>query len=77
MFKVIERQYARSLGVYSKEQTPIEAGNDTVHEDSIHSSVVMYWSLSVAVFSIGGMLSSFLVGFVSDFRGRWVNAFKN
>ncbi|XP_034531148.1 solute carrier family 2, facilitated glucose transporter member 2 [Notolabrus celidotus] len=30
----------------------------------------MYWSLSVAVFSIGGMLSSFLVGFVGDLKGR-------
>lgn len=35
-----------------------------------HPSVVMYWSLSVAIFSIGGMLSSFLVGFVGDLRGR-------
>nr|XP_057912553.1 solute carrier family 2, facilitated glucose transporter member 2 isoform X2 [Doryrhamphus excisus] len=30
----------------------------------------MYWSLSVAIFSIGGMVSSFLVGFVGDRRGR-------
>lgn len=35
-----------------------------------HPSVIMYWSLSVSIFSIGGMLSSFLVGFVADLRGR-------
>lgn len=34
----------------------------------------MYWSLSVAIFSIGGMLSSFLVGFVGDLRGRRATA---
>lgn len=28
------------------------------------------WSLSVAIFSIGGMLSSFCVGFVSEWLGR-------
>nr|XP_055058140.1 solute carrier family 2, facilitated glucose transporter member 2 [Misgurnus anguillicaudatus] len=68
--KIIERHYARSLGVYNEELARNERGNDTAHEDQTHPSVVMYWSLSVAVFSIGGVLSSFLVGFVSDFRGR-------
>ncbi|XP_057189514.1 solute carrier family 2, facilitated glucose transporter member 2 [Triplophysa rosa] len=70
VLKVIEKHYARSLGVYNEELTRTEGANNTTHEDSTHPSVVMYWSLSVAVFSIGGMLSSFLVGFVSDFRGR-------
>uniref|UniRef100_A0A669CVX6 Solute carrier family 2 member 2 n=1 Tax=Oreochromis niloticus TaxID=8128 RepID=A0A669CVX6_ORENI len=35
-----------------------------------HPSVIMYWSLSVSIFSIGGMVSSFLVGFVGDLKGR-------
>lgn len=30
------------------------------------------WSLSVAIFSIGGMLSSFSVGIVAEFFGRWL-----
>ena len=28
------------------------------------------WSLSVAIFSIGGMLSSFCVGVISEWLGR-------
>ncbi|XP_051556171.1 solute carrier family 2, facilitated glucose transporter member 2 [Myxocyprinus asiaticus] len=68
--KVIEKHYAKSLGVYNKKLTWSDGGNFTEHENQTHPSVVMYWSLSVAVFSIGGMVSSFLVGFVSDFRGR-------
>ncbi|KAM4626025.1 solute carrier family 2, facilitated glucose transporter member 2 isoform 2-T3 [Polymixia lowei] len=71
--KVIEEHYGRSLGVLPEipavlsenstgEGEHIEAGN--------HPAVVMYWSLSVAIFSIGGMVSSFLVGFVGNLRGR-------
>ncbi|KAM3594217.1 uncharacterized protein V6R79_004315 [Siganus canaliculatus] len=70
--KVIERHYGRSLGVWS-ERTAIQSENTTEDELSDagkHPAVVMYWSLSVAIFSIGGMLSSFLVGFVGDLRGR-------
>ncbi|XP_016399360.1 solute carrier family 2, facilitated glucose transporter member 2-like isoform X3 [Sinocyclocheilus rhinocerous] len=68
--KVIERHYARSLGVYNEELARREGGNTTEHEEPTDASVVMYWSLSVAIFSIGGMASSFLVSFVSDIRGR-------
>lgn len=32
------------------------------------------WSLSVAIFSIGGMLSSSCVGFVSEWLGRYTRA---
>uniref|UniRef100_A0A674PAM4 Solute carrier family 2 member 2 n=1 Tax=Takifugu rubripes TaxID=31033 RepID=A0A674PAM4_TAKRU len=68
--KVIEKHYARSLGVWS-ERMP---GNSSDTGDSpdlgMHPDVTMYWSLSVAIFSIGGVLSSFLVGFVGDLRGR-------
>lgn len=65
---MIEKHYARSLGV---ERMP---GNSSDTGDSpdlgMHPDVTMYWSLSVAIFSIGGVLSSFLVGFVGDLRGR-------
>ncbi|XP_012692480.2 solute carrier family 2, facilitated glucose transporter member 2 [Clupea harengus] len=69
--KVIERHYARSLGVESDDLTGVsmEPGNSTELVE-LHPSVVMYWSLSVAIFSVGGMVSSFLVGFVADYRGR-------
>ncbi|KAK5600911.1 Solute carrier 2, facilitated glucose transporter member 2 [Crenichthys baileyi] len=70
--KVIERHYAMSLGVWSERSALLEnstEGEDS-SEDQIHPDVVMYWSLSVAIFSIGGMISSFLVGFIGDFRGR-------
>ncbi|XP_028294256.1 solute carrier family 2, facilitated glucose transporter member 2 isoform X1 [Gouania willdenowi] len=70
---VIEKHYARSLGVWS-ERTAVLSDNDTQETEYMeagqHPSVVIYWSLSVAIFSIGGMLSSFLVGFVADLRGR-------
>ncbi|XP_076604718.1 solute carrier family 2, facilitated glucose transporter member 2 isoform X1 [Chaetodon auriga] len=70
--KVIEKHYARSLGVWS-ERAAVLSENTTEEEFSEvgqHPSVVIYWSLSVAIFSIGGMVSSFLVGFVGDLRGR-------
>lgn len=73
IFQVIETHYARSLGVWS-ERTGDLSVNGTDEEESLdagkHPDVTMYWSLSVAIFSIGGMLSSFLVGFVGDLRGR-------
>lgn len=46
----------------TEEEWPQEAGQ--------HPDVIMYWSLSVAIFSVGGMLSSFLIGFVGNLRGR-------
>ncbi|KAF3700997.1 Solute carrier family 2, facilitated glucose transporter member 2 [Channa argus] len=71
--KVIEKHYGRSLGVWS-ERTAVPSENSTEEEAfseaGQHPTVVMYWSLSVASFSIGGMVSSFLVGFVGDLRGR-------
>ncbi|TRY82557.1 hypothetical protein DNTS_005861 [Danionella cerebrum] len=68
--KIIERHYARSLGVYNEEVARREGENATGHEEHSDPSVVMYWSLSVASFSVGGMISSFLVSFVGDLRGR-------
>ncbi|KAJ4939501.1 hypothetical protein JOQ06_028949 [Pogonophryne albipinna] len=71
--KVIENYYGRTLGVWS-ERAAVLSENSTEEEEypeaGRHPAVIMYWSLSVAIFSIGGMLSSFLVGFVGDLRGR-------
>ncbi|XP_028832088.1 solute carrier family 2, facilitated glucose transporter member 2 isoform X2 [Denticeps clupeoides] len=65
--KVIERNYARSLGTLREDMEPSRNLSDA---EPTHPTVVMYWSLSVSIFSIGGMVSSFLVGFVADLRGR-------
>ncbi|KAG7254520.1 hypothetical protein CRUP_002246 [Coryphaenoides rupestris] len=69
--KVIQRHYADSLGVSSK-SIAVQSDNGTGEswEAGHNSEVIMYWSLSVAIFSIGGMFSSFLVGFVGNLRGR-------
>ncbi|XP_059210039.1 solute carrier family 2, facilitated glucose transporter member 2 [Centropristis striata] len=71
--KIIERHYGRSLGVWT-ERSAVLAENTTEEEEfkdaGEHPDVIIYWSLSVAIFSIGGMISSFLVGFVGDLRGR-------
>nr|DBA26169.1 TPA: hypothetical protein GDO54_010466 [Pyxicephalus adspersus] len=45
-----------------------KSGNMT--EEIVPPSVTMYWSLSVSVFSIGGLVSSFFVGWVADKLGR-------
>lgn len=71
--QVIEKHYGRSLGVWSEKATVLSENG--TEEDGFsaaeqHPDVVIYWSLSVAIFSIGGMLTSFLVGFVGDLRGR-------
>uniref|UniRef100_A0A3Q2QXT0 Solute carrier family 2 member 2 n=1 Tax=Fundulus heteroclitus TaxID=8078 RepID=A0A3Q2QXT0_FUNHE len=70
--KVIEKHYALSLGVWSERPALLENGTDGdgSSEEIKHPSVIMYWSLSVAIFSIGGMVSSFLVGFIGDLKGR-------
>lgn len=72
--QVIEKHYGRSLEVWTERAAVLsENGTDEGEfpEAGDHPSVIMYWSLSVSIFSIGGMLSSFLVGFVGDLRGRW------
>ncbi|KAE8603952.1 hypothetical protein XENTR_v10014515 [Xenopus tropicalis] len=59
--KIIENHYTRVLLEGSENQT------DTT---PVQSSVKMYWSLSVSVFSLGGMVSSFFVGWIADKLGR-------
>ncbi|KAM9355815.1 solute carrier family 2, facilitated glucose transporter member 2 [Pholidichthys leucotaenia] len=71
--KVIEKHYGHSLGVWTERAAALSenATEGTEFRDAgQHPSVIMYWSLSVAIFSIGGMVSSFLVGFVGDLKGR-------
>ena len=68
--QVIEKHYARSLGVWTERAAVLSENGTEEGEVERHPSVIMYWSLSVSIFSIGGMLSSFLVGFVGDLRGR-------
>lgn len=71
--QVIEKHYGRSLEVWTERAAVLsENGTDEgeFSEAGQHPSVIMYWSLSVSIFSIGGMLSSFLVGYVGDLRGR-------
>uniref|UniRef100_A0A3Q2EAU3 Solute carrier family 2 member 2 n=1 Tax=Cyprinodon variegatus TaxID=28743 RepID=A0A3Q2EAU3_CYPVA len=63
-------QYGYSLGVINAPQKVKNTLLKGSFEEKKHPSVVMYWSLSVAIFSIGGMVSSFLVGFIGDFKGR-------
>ncbi|XP_074547975.1 solute carrier family 2, facilitated glucose transporter member 2 [Halichoeres trimaculatus] len=71
--KVIEKHYARSLGVWQERSADLSVNSTEeaeLHGAHHHPDVIMYWSLSVSIFSIGGMLSSFLVGFVGDLKGR-------
>ncbi|XP_042368016.1 LOW QUALITY PROTEIN: solute carrier family 2, facilitated glucose transporter member 4-like [Plectropomus leopardus] len=55
--KIIEQDYNATWVL--RYGTPIPPG-----------TLTSLWSLSVAIFSIGGMLSSFCVGFVSEWLGR-------
>eukprot|EP00063_Salmo_salar_P031363 XP_014006198.1 PREDICTED: solute carrier family 2, facilitated glucose transporter member 2-like isoform X1 [Salmo salar] len=68
--KVIEQHYGRSLGVLPEEPLLLSENGTGTEKQEVHPSVVMYWSLSVSIFSIGGVVSSFLVGFIGDLRGR-------
>ncbi|KAM4772250.1 solute carrier family 2, facilitated glucose transporter member 2 [Rhinophrynus dorsalis] len=64
--KIIEKHYARVLG----EEIVERSANQTDEVVPVPSSVTMYWSLSVSIFSLGGMVSSFFVGWISDKLGR-------
>ncbi|TUM28585.1 Solute carrier family 2, facilitated glucose transporter member 2 [Bagarius yarrelli] len=71
--QVIVQHYARALGfpeVVTDEHTNATLPDGDDEEMKMQkSALIMYWSLSVAMFPVGGIISSFLVGFVADFRG--------
>ncbi|XP_075906678.1 solute carrier family 2, facilitated glucose transporter member 4-like [Nelusetta ayraudi] len=68
-------QFGYNIGVINAPQKLIE---EEYNATWIHrygqpiptGTLTSLWSLSVAIFSIGGMLSSFCVGFVSEWLGR-------
>ncbi|XP_069831307.1 solute carrier family 2, facilitated glucose transporter member 2 [Dendropsophus ebraccatus] len=66
--KVIEKHYAKVLDLPIKEDI-VRSGNETT-ESVVDPAVTMYWSLSVSVFSLGGLVSSFFVGWIADKLGR-------
>uniref|UniRef100_H3CXQ1 Solute carrier family 2, facilitated glucose transporter member 4 n=1 Tax=Tetraodon nigroviridis TaxID=99883 RepID=H3CXQ1_TETNG len=68
-------QFGYNIGVINAPQKRIEAEYNAtwIHrygEPIPAGTLTSLWSLSVAIFSIGGMLSSFCVGFVSEWLGR-------
>ncbi|XP_066446124.1 solute carrier family 2, facilitated glucose transporter member 2 [Eleutherodactylus coqui] len=66
--KVIERHYAKVMDL-PMDDILARSANET-GEIAPHPSVIMYWSLSVSVFSLGGLVSSFFVGWIADKLGR-------
>ncbi|KAF7663841.1 hypothetical protein LDENG_00198720 [Lucifuga dentata] len=68
-------EFGYNIGVINAPQKIIEEEYNATwvhrHGEPIPSgTLTSLWSLSVAIFSIGGMLSSFCVGFVSEWLGR-------
>ncbi|XP_053566109.1 solute carrier family 2, facilitated glucose transporter member 2 [Bombina bombina] len=63
--KIVERHYARVLELDYPEKNETEK-----EEPPAPATVTMYWSLSVSIFSLGGMVSSFFVGWIADKLGR-------
>ncbi|XP_018409258.1 PREDICTED: solute carrier family 2, facilitated glucose transporter member 2 isoform X2 [Nanorana parkeri] len=61
---VIEQHYARVLDLEIMERSA------NMTDVPVPSTVTMYWSLSVSVFSLGGLVSSFFVGWIADKLGR-------
>ncbi|KAM3591198.1 uncharacterized protein V6R79_024512 [Siganus canaliculatus] len=68
-------EFGYNIGVINAPQKLIEEEYNSTwvqrYGEPIPSgTLTSLWSLSVAIFSIGGMLSSFCVGFVSEWLGR-------
>ncbi|XP_028931410.1 solute carrier family 2, facilitated glucose transporter member 2 isoform X2 [Ornithorhynchus anatinus] len=82
--KVIESHYRNVLGIsldervinftdyvnVSSDYTVMPAEMEKAEPSSSHASVTMYWSLSVSIFAVGGMISSFFGGWLGDKLGR-------
>ncbi|XP_042194904.1 solute carrier family 2, facilitated glucose transporter member 2 isoform X1 [Callorhinchus milii] len=67
--KVLERHYAHVLGLLVENETV--AGNVSQGSPPYgHPDIGMYWALSVSIFCIGGMISSFFIGWIADKLGR-------
>lgn len=68
-------QFGYNIGVINAPQKMIEADYNATWVQRYGTPIpagtlTSLWSLSVAIFSIGGMLSSFCVGFISEWLGR-------
>ncbi|XP_059211267.1 solute carrier family 2, facilitated glucose transporter member 4-like [Centropristis striata] len=68
-------EFGYNIGVINAPQKIIEADYNATWvqrygEPIPTGTLTSLWSLSVAIFSIGGMLSSFCVGFISEWLGR-------
>ncbi|XP_034636981.1 solute carrier family 2, facilitated glucose transporter member 2 isoform X1 [Trachemys scripta elegans] len=76
--RVIEAHYSRVLGIAPIDRSAINFTDtngsvifpDLEELDVGKSTLTLYWSLSVSIFAIGGMISSFTVGWVGDKLGR-------
>ncbi|CAM4610745.1 solute carrier family 2, facilitated glucose transporter member 2 isoform X1 [Caretta caretta] len=76
--RVIEAHYSRVLGIAPIDRSAMNFtdtnGNmifpDLEELDVGKSTLTLYWSLSVSIFAIGGMISSFAVGWIGDKLGR-------
>ncbi|XP_053216601.1 solute carrier family 2, facilitated glucose transporter member 4 isoform X1 [Podarcis raffonei] len=68
-------QFGYNIGVINAPQEIIEQNYNAtwLHRNGEHidpNTLKTLWSLSVAIFSIGGMISAFMVGVVSEWLGR-------
>lgn len=54
----------------STEGTSVPLADTSEDPASSPHILTMYWSLSVSVFAVGGMISSFTVGWIGDRLGR-------
>ncbi|XP_042311928.1 solute carrier family 2, facilitated glucose transporter member 2 isoform X2 [Sceloporus undulatus] len=64
---IIMTHYAKVLGIISDQEAEIDSERD---EALKNPTVIMLWSLSVAMFAVGGMISSFTVGWIGEKMAR-------
>ncbi|XP_060098495.1 solute carrier family 2, facilitated glucose transporter member 2 isoform X2 [Heteronotia binoei] len=68
--KIIEHHYAEVLELVDKEPSTHHATKPPPTDIGKHPTITMLWSMSVAMFAVGGMISSFTVGWIGDKMGR-------